>query len=216
MSRDPVKGLAPYRQNVDFVFIDRDGVINKKLAEGEYVTQPSEFRLLPGSADALALLNADGRKVIVVTNQRGIALGRLSIRGLDRVHEELARQLRAHSAHVDAIYYCPHTEADPGCDCRKPQCGLLERAFRDFPRARRDNSILIGDSLSDIQAGINFGLRTIFIDGDQRVRNGTKEAKDLADATATSLLKAVMTYVHPMRTSSARGASVTNKSGALR
>jgi D-glycero-D-manno-heptose 1,7-bisphosphate phosphatase len=146
-------------EGIRFVFLDRDGVINRKAAAGDYITSWEEMELLPGAARALARLRASLRKLIVVTNQRGIALGRLSEPDLLSIHEKLQCQLRSHGAELDAIYYCPH-DLD-GCDCRKPRTGMFKVAFRDFPEAKPENSVMIGDSDSDITAGIRMGMRTI-------------------------------------------------------
>src|SRR5664279_895816 len=93
---------------IKFVFLDRDGVINRKAPDGEYVASWEDMQILPGAERAIALLNQAGRKVIVVTNQRGISLGRYSESDLLSIHEKLHAYLGTFGAHVDAIYYCPH------------------------------------------------------------------------------------------------------------
>jgi D-glycero-D-manno-heptose 1,7-bisphosphate phosphatase len=95
--------------------------------------------------------------VIVVTNQRGIALGLLSEADVRSVHEKLQSHLAAYGAHLDAIYFCPHDNGE--CNCRKPGTGMFELAFRDFPGASPDNSVMIGDSASDILAGAGMGMK---------------------------------------------------------
>ena len=175
---------------VDFVFLDRDGVINRKPPEGEYITQPSQLELLPGAAQAIASLNRSGRKVIVATNQRGIALGLMTEHDLAEIHAHLRAELARHGATLDAIYHCPHDHGQ--CSCRKPATGLIEAAFRDFPAAKPENSILIGDSLSDIECGRNAGIPTILIEGDPiRRKPGFESARALASATASSLADAL-------------------------
>ncbi|MDT4894518.1 MAG: D-glycero-D-manno-heptose 1,7-bisphosphate phosphatase, partial [Pseudonocardiales bacterium] len=108
------------------VFLDRDGTINVKAAEGEYVTDPNAVELLPGAAAAIRRLNESGRMVVVVSNQRGVARGVFSRVQLDAVTGRLVRLLAAEGAHVDAFYYCTHGQGE--CDCRKPLPGLLLRA----------------------------------------------------------------------------------------
>lgn len=175
---------------VKYVFLDRDGVLNRKPPEGEYVTRPEELELLPGAAEAVALLNQSGCTVLVVTNQRGVALGRYTLWDLSAIHDRMRQHLAKASAHIDAIYACPHDKGE--CECRKPGTGLLEQGFSEFPSARPENSVLIGDSLSDIQAGRAAGMRTIFIEGDAATRKaGSDEARGLADAASRSLLSAV-------------------------
>ena len=104
--------------DIEFVFLDRDGVLNRQPPEGRFVTCPEELELLPGVEDAVVALNRSGRKVIVVTNQRGIALGLYSHDDLAQIHAQLRERLAARGAHLDGIYICPHDEGQ--CNCRKP------------------------------------------------------------------------------------------------
>jgi len=177
-------------QRVRYVFLDRDGVLNRKLPEGAYVAGWAQFHWLAGAVEAIARMNRAGFSVIVVTNQRGIALGLYSEAQLELIHANMRRDLAQHGARVDAIYYCPH---DNGvCHCRKPDIGLFEQAFQDFPEADAQNSVVIGDSLSDIQAGQRLGMKTIFIQGEaDRQKPGADVAANSADAVADSLLQAV-------------------------
>jgi D-glycero-D-manno-heptose 1,7-bisphosphate phosphatase len=173
-----------------FVFLDRDGVINRKLPENSYVRHSGELVLLPGSAEAIAILNSRGIKVIVVTNQRGIALGLLTEPVLLEIHDSLQERLQVYGGHIDAFYHCPHNHDE--CSCRKPKTGLLEEAFVDFPEANSSNSVLIGDSLSDIEAGRKLGIATIFVNGEPGTnKSGNSIAAELASATSSSLLEAV-------------------------
>ena len=176
--------------SVRFVFLDRDGVINRKPPDGNYVTAWSDFEVLPGAERAIALLNQSSRKVLVVTNQRGIALGRLSEAGLHTIHENLHRHLGSWGAHVDSIYYCQHDVGQ--CKCRKPGTGLFEQAFHEFPAASPANSVMIGDSDSDILAGASLGMKTILITDKPDARQGLTV---LPNATGRSLLEVVETYL---------------------
>jgi len=177
-------------QQIRTVFLDRDGVINRKPPEGQYIGRWSDFHILPGAVDAIAALNRSGRRVLVVSNQRGIALGLYTGGDVNALHATLQEHLAKHSAHVDAFYFCPHDKNQ--CDCRKPGTLLFEEAFRDFPDASRANSILIGDSISDIQAARNLGIPSIFIQGDPETQKpGAGDAAHLADAVSASLREAV-------------------------
>jgi D-glycero-D-manno-heptose 1,7-bisphosphate phosphatase len=179
---------------IEYVFLDRDGVINRKLAEGEYVGHWDHFHLLPGVEEAIAALNLSGRKVIVITNQRGIALGYYSSADVSVLHEQLQNYLASRGAHIDAFYFCPHDKNE--CDCRKPKTGLFEQAFRDFPGASAMNSIVIGDSLSDIEAAHNLSAPSIFIQGDPEFQKpGAEKAGSSANAVADSLLQAVNRFL---------------------
>lgn len=172
------------------VFLDRDGVLNRKPPEGEYIGKWSNFHLLPGVEKAIATLNRSGRRVIVVSNQRGIALGHYAAADVEALHAQLQQHLAAHGARIDGFYYCPHDVGQ--CECRKPRTGLFRQAFQDFPEASAQNSMVIGDSLSDIQAAKSLGMPSIFIEGDPETRKaGAPEAAALADAMAESLEEAV-------------------------
>ena len=173
------------------VLLDRDGVINRKRAEGQYVSRWEDFDILPGVERAIAHLNATGRTVIVISNQRGIALGLYTSEQVDELHAQLQRHLAAHGARIDRFYYCPHDEGQ--CNCRKPHPGLIEQAFRDFPSASPESSLLIGDSLSDLQAAKAVGMPSIFIDSQSDNRKpGADKAVQLADAVADCLMGAVL------------------------
>ncbi len=175
---------------IQHVFLDRDGVINRKPPEGEYITRPAQLEILPGAAEAIARLNLAGRQVIVVTNQRGIALGLMTQADLTGIHVYLRAELALAGAHLDAIYFCPHDRGQ--CTCRKPGTGMIQSAFRDFPGAAPENSILIGDSLSDIECGLRAGMRTLFVAGEPgRRKPGFEAAAAQASAEVPSLAAAV-------------------------
>jgi D-glycero-D-manno-heptose 1,7-bisphosphate phosphatase len=132
------------------IFLDRDGVINQKAPEGDYVKSWSEFVFLPGVLQALALFATFHVRVVVLTNQRGIALNRYSLADLATIHDNMTSAVEAASGRIDAIYFCPH---DVGvCDCRKPAPGLLNEAFADFPDITPSQTPFIGDSRSDLAA----------------------------------------------------------------
>ena len=137
-------------------FLDRDGTINMKAPEGEYVTSWEGFAFLPGAVEAIALLRERGWRVVVVTNQRGVALGGMSLADVEEIH----RRMRE-AAPLDAVYVCPH-ERD-SCDCRKPGIGMFLQAQADFPDIRFEECVVIGDAESDMKAGRRLGCRTILV-----------------------------------------------------
>jgi len=187
--------LKPAFQGVRYVFLDRDGVIGRKPPEGEYISQWKNFQLLPGAETAIASLNRSGRRVIVVTNQRGVALGRYTCAEVEELHYRLQQHMAKHGARIDAFYYCPHDDRDQ-CDCRKPKPGLFHRAFQDFPGASEKNSLMIGDSISDIEGSRSLGIASIFIRGDPNTRKpGAENAVLLADGVCDSLQEAVDEYL---------------------
>ncbi len=176
--------------SVRTVFLDRDGVLNRKAPEGEYVSQWNAFHPLPGIEQALQLLNEAKLPVYVVTNQRGVALGLYSEDDVRRLHLRLAAELADHKAHVDGFFFCPHDKGQ--CTCRKPGPGLFEQARTLHPEIDFAASVMIGDSLSDIEAGRRLGMQTIFIEGDAALQKaGAASARALAGAAAPSLLHAV-------------------------
>jgi D-glycero-D-manno-heptose 1,7-bisphosphate phosphatase len=143
--------------------------------------------------EALARMSSAGLTLIVITNQRGIALGRMTVQDLEAIHLQMRADLARVGGRLDAIYYCPHDKNQ--CDCRKPGIGLFQQAMRDFPQIDAANSVVIGDSLSDIEAGRKLGMRTIFINGDPAVQKpGASHAAALADSVAGSLLEAVKLF----------------------
>lgn len=153
---------APRREApIRWVFLDRDGTLNVKPPDGEYIEHPDAMELLPGAAEAVRMLNKAGLWTGVVTNQRGVALGRMSTTDLDAVHERLMRLLRVEGACVDAIYACPHGLDE--CDCRKPHPGLLLRAQSEHPALDFAHAAIVGDSASDVQAGRRLGLTTVWL-----------------------------------------------------
>jgi histidinol-phosphate phosphatase family protein len=133
---------------VEIVFLDRDGVINRKAPEGHYVTSWAEFEFLPGALEGLRTLSRLAKPVVVVTNQRGVARGQVCESDLESIHARMIERIRATGGRIDAVYHCPH---EAGCDCRKPRTGLFERAANDLGVAL-SGSIIVGDRLSDMQA----------------------------------------------------------------
>jgi D-glycero-D-manno-heptose 1,7-bisphosphate phosphatase len=172
------------------VFLDRDGVINQKMPEGEYVQSVTDFRLLPRVPAAIARLNRAGIRVVVVSNQRGVALGLYTTEAVDAIHANLQNELRAFDAHIDAFFYCAHDKES--CGCRKPLPGLFEQARARFSDITHETSVMIGDSSSDIEFGRAVGMKTIWIKGSEANRkSGWDEAAGLADASFASLSEAV-------------------------
>lgn len=170
------------------VFLDRDGVINRKMPEGDYVKSRDEFEFLPGVFEACRILKENGYLCIVVTNQRCISRGIISEATLHTIHDSMSRAISAGGGSLDAVYYCPHNTHE-NCDCRKPKPGMIHRAVSDFldrgVSIGLSKSYLVGDSTSDIEAGKAAGLRTVKI-GDH---------SDRADSTKISLLEFVRAII---------------------
>jgi D-glycero-D-manno-heptose 1,7-bisphosphate phosphatase len=168
------------------VFLDRDGTLNRKARRGRYVTSPAELELIPGAAHAVAAMNGAGLRVVVVTNQRGIATGELSPARLDDIHRALEAELRTAGATLDGIFVCPHDR--DSCDCRKPKTGLLEQARRVLPDVRFEASVVVGDDVSDVQMGRRAGARTILLEGEGELEPA---AMGEADVICRDLVDAV-------------------------
>ena len=172
------------------MFLDRDGVLNQKMPEGEYVRSWSDFHLLPGVPEAIARLNRAGLLAIVVSNQRGISQSLYTAAAVEAIHSNLQQHLQAYGAHVDGFFYCPHGKTE--CNCRKPLPGLYEQARARFPQIAAESGVVVGDSLSDVEFGHRLGMKTIFIESDpERRKPGGEKAAELADASAESLPEAV-------------------------
>ncbi len=142
------------------VFFDRDGTLIEQV---DILTLPSQVKLLPGVAEAIADLNRRGYLVIGITNQPIIEKGLLSQEGLLEINTELSRQLAESGAHLDSIYTCPHQYRTEGqCRCRKPGIGLIEQAQREFS-IEMPKSWMVGDRLRDVETGKRAGLKTILV-----------------------------------------------------
>ncbi len=189
---------TPAPNTLRTVFLDRDGVLNRKMPEGRYVTNPSEFQPLPGVPHAISRLNQAGLRVVVVSNQRGIALGLYTAAAVLDIHAAFQHYLADFDAHIDAFYFCPHDKAQ--CDCRKPLPGLFHQARADFPDIAGDTSAILGDSWSDIEFGRRLGMLTLFIDGDPALQKpGAEAARDSAHLHFPTLPDAVATLLASAR-----------------
>jgi D-glycero-D-manno-heptose 1,7-bisphosphate phosphatase len=147
------------------VFLDRDGVI---IDDVHYLARFDQVRLIPGAATAIRRLNQAAIPVVVVTNQSGVARGLFPESFVPLVHAHLSELLADWGAHIDRFYYCPH-HPDKGiepyvvdCCCRKPKPGMLHQAATEMG-LNLARSWMIGDKLSDLQAGSAAGCRTILV-----------------------------------------------------
>jgi D-glycero-D-manno-heptose 1,7-bisphosphate phosphatase len=152
--------------------VDRDGVINRRLASG--VRRVDDLEMLPAALEGLALLNRRGAMVAIITNQANLGRGLLTIEDLDRIHAAMLQRISAHGGRVDAVYVCPHTPAD-GCACRKPEPGMLYRAAREHAFAL-ESAFMIGDDWSDVEAARRAGCRPVLVGEGSEVRAGANGA----------------------------------------
>jgi len=149
-------------RNLDTLFLDRDGVINVKL-DGQYVRNTEEFEFMIGAEMAISKLSKIFNRILIVTNQQGIAKGIMSDKELDILHEYMLLELKKNGGVIDKIYYCPHLAIE-SCSCRKPKPGMIQQAIIDFPEIKVEDSYLIGDSDTDILAGNKMELITVKVD----------------------------------------------------
>ena len=165
------------------VFLDRDGTMAKDV---HYCSRPEDFELFPNTAKAIKLLNDHSFKVIVVTNQSGIARGYFSEEMLAQIHEKMSKELAKKGGRVDAIYYCPH-HPEANCDCRKPKPKLILQAVRDFDIDLK-HSFVVGDLQIDVDLGRAVGCKTILVRGRDMSINPDAMVSDLV-AAAWQILK---------------------------
>lgn len=174
------------------IILDRDGVINHDSPD--FIKSPQEWIPIPGSLEAIARLNQAGYRVVLATNQSGIARGLFDIATLNAIHSKMHAAAQLVGADIDAIFFCPHAALD-ACDCRKPKSGMFEEIGKRF-KINLKGVPTVGDSLRDLQAGFNRGCLPYLVLTGKGERTqmtgglppGTRVYPDLA-AMVTALLK---------------------------
>lgn len=156
-----VKLTEKFLSTKKIIFLDRDGVINKKAPKADYVKSWEEFEFLPNSIQAIKILNDNGYKVYIISNQAGIARGFLSQKDLNLIHKKMLKELNDNGTKIDGIYVCTHGWEE-GCECRKPKPGLLLQASRDH-QIDLTKAIFIGDDTRDKQTGQAVGCKTFLV-----------------------------------------------------
>ena len=175
------------------VFLDRDGVINEEV---NYLSRPEEFRLLPRSARAIRKLRQAGLRVVVVTNQSGLARGYFSQQDLAAVHERMRSELAKARTSLDGIYICPHHPND-SCPCRKPGVLLFQQAAQEL-ELRLDQSYFVGDKVTDLIPGRVLGGHTVLVltGHGQRELESARQQGFQPDHIATDLYEAAEWIIH--------------------
>lgn len=176
-----------YKSKSKAAFIDRDGVINEDYG---YVSKWKNFVFINGALDALQTFKRCGYKIIIITNQSGIARGFFSEEEYYLLTKNIKKSIKKYGITIDDIYHCPHLpegvveDYAVDCDCRKPKIGMIVRASKDH-NIDLDKSILIGDKRSDIQCGINAGIKSNFLISDKTYtsNNHTKAFYSLKDCS---------------------------------
>jgi D-glycero-D-manno-heptose 1,7-bisphosphate phosphatase len=168
------------------VILDRDGVIN--YDSPHFIKNPDEWKPIPGSLEAIALLNQSGYRVALATNQSGISRGLFDMATLNAIHDKMHRALGQFGGRIDALFYCPHS-AEDNCECRKPKPGMIEEISRRFAIDLK-GVFSVGDSLRDLQASAALGAQCILVKtgkGEKTLADGglpenTWVCADLAEA----------------------------------
>ncbi len=156
------------------LFLDRDGVINKRIMAG-YVKTPGDFVLIRGVKTAMKKFNRLFDTIVVVTNQQGIGKGLMTEEDLERVHQKLSAILRKSGGRIDAYYFCPDL-ATKEKSCRKPAITMALQAKKDFPEIDFAQSTMVGDSLTDMEFGKRLGMKTVFVNKDKDLITQAKAA----------------------------------------
>ena len=141
------------------VILDRDGTINHD--SDHHIKSPAEWRPIDGSLEAIARLTQAGFRIVVATNQSGIARGLLDTGTLIAIHDTLQRAAALAGGRIDAFFFCPHA-ADSACKCRKPEPGMLLEVARRF-NVSLENTYMVGDALRDVQAAAAAGARPVLV-----------------------------------------------------
>lgn len=155
------------------IVLDRDGVINED--SDDYIKSPEEYIPVPGSLEAIARLNKAGYKVVVASNQSGLARGYFTEDILKQMHDKLRKLLATVGGKIDKIYVCPHSP-DDNCECRKPKPGLLQQILKDYP-VDPEKTFFVGDSLKDLQVARAVNMIPVLV----RTGKGLKTESSLAD-----------------------------------
>lgn len=187
------------------VFIDRDGVINKDpggWTKHQYVTEIKDFHFIHGALEALALLNRNRIRVIIVSNQAGVSKGYFSKDKLDDITRMMLAEIKSKGGSVFEVNYCIHKNED-NCSCRKPKPGMIESAIKKHRVNPRD-TFIIGDSIVDVQAGKDAGISTIFVLSGKTSMDEMKKWEFKPDYVFKDLLEAVKWIVNKEKLKSMR------------
>lgn len=162
------------RKKYSALFLDRDGVINQRLPDA-YVTDPGSFKWMPGNPEAIVKLGRLFQRLLIVTNQQGVGKGRMSQQQLDKVHDFMLQGLTDIGGKVDGIYSCTDLKAKPR-NCRKPSPAMGLKAKAAFPDIDFARSLMVGDSLSDLQFAQNLGMPCAWLKGKKEEAAAIKTA----------------------------------------
>ena len=157
------------------LFLDRDGVINKELPD-DYVKSWREFTWESGSKEAIAKLVTLFDKIFIITNQRGVGIGVMTESDLSDIHSKMLNEINAAGGHIDKIYYC--TDIDRKSYNRKPKPGMGLQAKADYPEIDFSKTVMVGNTLHDMEFGRSLGTRTVYIDEKKKYSGEKTELMD--------------------------------------
>ncbi|MCB2221688.1 MAG: HAD family hydrolase [Bacteroidetes bacterium] len=171
------------------LFLDRDGVINRRIP-GDYVKKWEEFEFLPGTLEAIAIFTEIFRHIFVVTNQQGIGKGIMTETELEVIHDKMIEEIRYEGGHIHKVYHSPYRDEERSV-FRKPNTGMARKAKIDYPSIDFNKSMMIGDSMSDMEFGRNAGMITCYISSDEEIL--PKDQDELVDFLFPDLLSLAQT-----------------------
>ena len=169
-----------------WLILDRDGVINED--SDAFIKSPVEWQPIPGSLEAIAKLNQAAYRIVVISNQSGIARGLFDLEILAQIHQKLSRLLAKHNGQIEQFYFCPHGP-DDHCDCRKPKPGMFSDFANDY-NVELAEVYAVGDSIRDLQAAKSAGARAILV----RTGKGEQSVLSIAEIDAHRELKTIPVY----------------------
>lgn len=172
---------------MSYIILDRDGVIN--INSAEYIKTPDEWRAIPGALDAIAQLNRAGFKILIATNQSGVARGYYDIDTLDAIHEKMMNELASVGGYIEEIFFCPH-HPDEACECRKPNPGMLQQIAAKYPIIFTE-TYFIGDSYVDFKAAQAVGCKPLLVLTGNGLKEQAKHPELLAIPSFPDLTRAV-------------------------
>ncbi|MEK6810450.1 MAG: HAD-IIIA family hydrolase [Candidatus Thermoplasmatota archaeon] len=181
----------PNHRHGPIVFLDRDGVINR--GRRGYVRTPDHFEFLPGVIEAMADLRKGGHRIAIVSNQDAMGWKLVPEKQMRRIHDKMVESLEAAGVEIEEVYVCPHHVLSD-CPCRKPRPGLLLAAARDLGGSPRE-AWMVGDKVSDVEAGVAIGCRTIFVGDAKRRKRFEKELREVKPTALAKNLRGAVTMI---------------------
>ncbi len=177
------------------LFLDRDGTLNVRLID-DYVKRPDEFELIPGTLEALAMLQPFFCRIFIVTNQQGIGKGLMTEQDLVNIHNPFLLQAKDAGVNIDKIYFCPNLKSDHSF-YRKPSIGMALQARRDYPEISLKDSFMIGDSRSDMLFGRRAQMTTILVGDETQIAHGDAHLVDRYHPTLLQFAQSFVQEINP-------------------